>query len=646
MCAITGIVGQSKQHSDPLITRMLALMHHRGPDESGQYVEDGIALGHNRLSIIDPESQGLYPMTSACGRYILTYNGEIFNYCEIKQKIGKRYPFKSDTDAEVLLAAFVLWGKECLQELRGMFAFAIWDRQDRELFAARDHFGIKPFYFCQQSGYFSFASEIKPLLLTMQETSPNTEVIQQYLNLGLYDHGNETFFDHVNKLDAGCYLTFKNNQLTQTRYWDLHKIEQRHWDLTELRKELEATIAETINISIRSDVPLGINMSGGFDSSLLSNLIVDAEEFNEGMLHCFSQDYDDPRFSEKENIQLNLSQLPCRVSYSYLEPNDFVQGFDALQWHQEEPYAGVPVAGYIGIYQSASAKGITVLLDGNGLDEAAGGYKSYHQAYLQELFNTQHENFPKFREQFISEWQLDETQIKRLDATLRKHSQTSNQSLGMATDGSQVSHADLLHDAFSNVKDPNLTPVTNTKSMMIRDIMETKIPRALRFNDRISMAFSKELRVPYLDKKLFELFFSIPNHLLFDQNRPKGLLRSTFKNRGHIKVSQTPKQSIQTPQTEWFKNELFDYLCDSVNDSSFDTLGYYNTSAVKRHLEDIKQGRQEIKNSFYLWQMINISQWYGQFIQSKVDQRPPIFPKIQVVDTNLTKSSSAKAASF
>ena len=275
MCGILGII-QTKPKRE-VINRMISLLKHRGPDSKGVYLDKNIGLGHTRLSIIDLSKASNQPFFSKNKRYILVFNGEIYNYIELKEILKKKgYNFKTTGDVEVLLNSFIEWGYNCVKKFNGMFAFAIWDKKKKELFCARDRIGIKPFHYYKDRKKFVFSSEIKPLFEAGIKAEPNEKIIHRFLTKGLYELREDTFFKNINQLPPGNYLVYKNNKIEISEYWNILK-ETKKSSLSkkEYKDKFKKILHNAIKIRLRSDVPIGVNLSGGIDSpSLLSRVRV------------------------------------------------------------------------------------------------------------------------------------------------------------------------------------------------------------------------------------------------------------------------------------------------------------------------------------------------------------------------------------
>src|SRR3989344_4053409 len=326
MCGIAGIVTKEGMKPSPQkIKAMAAALAHRGPDDEGFYLKNNIALGHRRLSILDLSSAGHQPMESHDGTCKIIFNGEIYNYLELKKELGPKN-YKSNTDTEVLLQAYQKWGPEFLKKLNGIFAFAIWDEKKKILFCARDHVGVKPFYYALQNGVFYFASEIKGLFEAGVKTSPNDKIIYDYLVLGVYEHSEETFFSNIYKLPPGHYLSFESGKIKISRYWNLPQkvFSMDGWSEKKIKKEMLALLEDAVRIQLRSDVPISINVSGGLDSSILAYL-VDKICKGQRNFRLFSFGYGNSKYDEAQFVSTLARKLGWQEEFTHLLPKDVIR---------------------------------------------------------------------------------------------------------------------------------------------------------------------------------------------------------------------------------------------------------------------------------------------------------------------------------
>ena len=374
MCGIAGIIGNN-QENEHLMTKMLQIQNHRGPDATDFWTDKNCIFGHNRLSIIDLSQTANQPMHSECDQYVIVFNGEIYNYLELKNELKKEYNFKTNSDTEVILAGFKKWGKKILNELNGMFSFAIWDKKNQVLFAARDRFGVKPFYYSFKEGQFFFASEIKTLWAANIKKNRNNKVWANYLVHASYGLPNETFWENIYQLPAAHYfeIDFKNGfDDIKTFNW-YNFIENIHNISTVTNNNLEETyfnlLQDAIKLRFRSDVPIGLNVSGGLDSSILIILVqqyLKSSESIEGFtFFSGNENYDETQWVRQimQKTSFNLNEVKFNVEQIL----NLIEEIAAIQ---DEPFGGFPTLAYSLLFKEARSKGIKVLLDGQGMDEA------------------------------------------------------------------------------------------------------------------------------------------------------------------------------------------------------------------------------------------------------------------------------------
>lgn len=562
MCGISGIVGKSEPKEQ--LENMVRAQSHRGPDATGYYYnpDNSTGLGHNRLSIIDLNAAANQPFLSAEGRYAMVFNGEIYNYLELRAELEPHFLFRTHSDTEVLLNAFIHWGPRCLDRFNGMFAFAIWDQQQQSLFAARDRFGVKPFHYTIHQNALYFASEIKALWAAGIPKTPRASVWAGYLSHATYGMPDETFWDGIAQLPAGHYLQWQNSQISITHWYNFVGRIQSMPELSE-KEVVEAwtsTAIDSIRLRFRSDVPVGFNISGGLDSSLLLALV--HRQFpDDRHIQAFSFYTGDERYDElpwvQEMIQMtNFPLYPVRLS-----AEEVPELAERVAWFEDEPFGGIPTLAYSKIFETARQNGIIVLLDGQGMDEAWAGYDYY------------------------------------------------TQQSGALVQGSKSSpvRPDCLRPEFRALaqKPEFPQPFDNAlQNLQYRDLFYTKIPRALRFNDRISMMHSTELREPFLDHRLVELAFSLPPSMKIKDGQQKWLARRIADEFLPNQVALAPKRPLQTPQREWLAGTLNGWCREQIHQLA-DHSDWLNTEACIREFQDFAEHKAD--NSFFVWQWIELS---------------------------------------
>jgi asparagine synthase (glutamine-hydrolysing) len=559
MCGISGIIGQCAE-AEAELQAMLAKQQHRGPDARSTRTWPGkAALGHNRLSIIDLNEAANQPMRSASGRFTVVFNGEIYNYIELKQQLSG-YQFTTQSDTEVLLAALETWGLEAtLPRLNGMFAVGVWDEQTNTFFAARDRFGVKPFYYHIENEVFRFASEPATLFAAGVAQVPNNEVWAAYFAKGHYGQPADTFWLGIHQLPAGHFLQWQSQTLNIGRWYHfVANIEaatqapDAAWEQTYRR-----LLDESIALRFRADVPVGFNLSGGLDSSTLLALVNKAFAGKSG-IEAFTFTTGNDEYDELPWVQQMLKLTANPLNDCRLRLEDVPHLAKTISQHQMEPFGGFPTLAYSNIFKAARAKGILVLLDGQGMDEAWAGYDYY----------------------------------------------TNNSgSVVQGVSGSPVM-ASVLQPEFLALATSAAIPEpfdNRLQNLQYRDLFYTKIPRALRFNDRVSMLHSTELREPFLDYRLVELAFSQPQHLKIRDGQRKWMLRNIAREMLGDTLALAPKRALQTPQREWLAGPLADWAASKI--LQFAQLPWADGKKVMAGWENYRNGSNN--NSFFVWQWIN-----------------------------------------
>jgi asparagine synthase (glutamine-hydrolysing) len=552
------------------VEAMVTCQRHRGPDAEGIYIDEGggAVLGHNRLSIIDLSADGNQPMRSANGRYTIVFNGEIYNYLELHAEL-RGYPFRSRTDTEVLLAAYERWGEACLDRCIGMFAFLIWDAEERRVFAARDRFGVKPLYYATRSdGTLFAASEVRALLKAGVSGRPDAVAWSDYLTYGLSDHSERTFWENVRSLPPGHSMSWRKGRMQIRCWYDLAAHIDQEFDcrlLAWVEEEYVALLLESVRLRFRSDVPVGINLSGGLDSSTLLGL-VQAIDGVDSQVQVFTYITCDSRYDELPWVYQMLAQThhPCVVCP--LTPAEIPRLADAVMQHESGPFGGLPTLAYGKVFEAARERGVKVLLDGQGMDEQWAGYDYY--------------------------------------ANL---TQADGPALVQGTKQRTVRPEFLLPE-FGALAEPVEQPCPFSDALRNRQYRDTrfaKIPRALRFNDHVSMRSSVELREPFLDHRLFELAFRQPVDRKILNGTSKWLLRKIAARLLPGELAGTPKRPVQTPQREWLRGPLSEWGTDCIEAalSGFGGL-WLNASAVRAEWRRYCEEGED--NSFFVWQWISL----------------------------------------
>lgn len=552
MCGIAGIykfnhalvnTNELKQMTDAII--------HRGPDGEGHWINSNrnIGFGHRRLSIIDLSEKGKQPMHYANGRYTITFNGEIYNYIELKKElISKGYQFVSDSDTEVLLALYDLKKETCLHDLDGMFAFAIWDEQEQILFCARDRFGEKPFHYYHDGNQFVFASEIKQFWAIGLDKKIDEGKLLNYVYTGEIEDQNqitETFYKQINKLDAAHFLIIRaDHKLSTQRYWDIDlntkpfvgSIEQAAEKFLEL-------FTDSIRLRLRSDVPVGSSLSGGLDSSSIV-MLIDALKGKELKQNTFSARF--KNFAKDEGEHIDAVVKACKnvnVHYTWPDKDYFEQVFDKVTYHQDEPFGSASIIAQYAVMELAKNNHVTVLLDGQGADEYLAGYLSYYHSYLNQLFYSkpslylkEHNAYLKFHQQAYA---YQSTQKQSLRMKLGRYRRLI---LGLELPYHQ-----------------------NFKQSLKYSSTQIGLKELLRYADRNSMAHSREVRLPFLSHKLVEFVFSLPDEYKINNGWTKFVLRKAMNPILPASICwRVDKIGYEPPQKNWIQSEKFKVAIDQT----------------------------------------------------------------------------------
>ena len=567
MCGISGWAGTGwkRDHLD----QMVAALSHRGPDDTGFYTNPSgtIGLGHDRLSILDLSAAGHQPMLDSTGKLHLVFNGEIYNYLELRLELPD-YPYRSQSDSEVLLAAYQRWGEACLDHFIGMFAFILWDEGSQRLFAARDRFGIKPlFYHLRPDGSLLLASEIKALHAAGVDPEPDPAAWATYLADGLYHHSERTFWAGIQSLPPGGKLTWQAGKTTLSRWYNLAEkvgeTDARPVDV--VMEEYLALLEQSVAFRFRSDVPVGINLSGGLDSSVLLSLVHQLQG-TESDVKAFTFVTGDPAYDETPWVQQMLAQTRHPSILCPLTAGDVPALAASVQYYEDEPFGGIPTLAYARLFERARAEGVIVLLDGNGMDEQWAGY-DYYQSALQG----------------------------------------KSAGLVQGTKEKPVRPECLLPE-FRLRAEKFPFPIASpdpVRNLQVRDIVFTKIPRATRFNDRISMRVSTELREPFLDHRLVELALRQPVERKIQGETRKFLLRKLAARLAPAGVVEAPKRPLQTPQREWLRGPLAEWTGAQIEIALHAYGGVWlEADAVRAAWQEYLRGGSD--NSFYVWQWVSL----------------------------------------
>jgi asparagine synthase (glutamine-hydrolysing) len=605
MCGIAGIVHFSEKRVDPQrIQAMLRRIKHRGPDDEGTSLHGNVGLGHVRLSIIDLSSAGHQPMLSADSRYSLVFNGEIYNYLELKKELAGQYDFRTRTDSEVLLAAYIVWGEKCLNRFNGDFAFAIYDTVEKTLFGARDRFGIKPFYYQHSDSEFIFASEIKALLPEDKKLSPNNKIIFEYLVYNRTDQSEETFFDSIHKLKHGHSFTLRKGQLKIDRWYTLG--DQINYPTTLRPEEFRYELNKSIGLRLRSDVPVGVCLSGGIDSSSITSILYN--DFKLTGLQTFSAVFNknDPE-DESGFINTYKPQLN-NMNYTSPSAGSFYTEFSDFIVSQCEPMPGISPYTQYKVMQLAKGK-VSVTLDGQGADEMLGGYNYFYGSYFKELLKSYRilallrETGAHYRKNSSKE-AFSYFGYYLLPVILKNYFGRKNGSISKDFYHSEHKNSTISADLYN----------PSSLHAFFLQHFEYKLEHLLKWDDLNSMSFSIESRIPFLDHHLVEKTLSLPANQILKNGISKYILRESVKDILPSAIyNRTDKIGFGTPADEWLRSKPFcDFVNNMLNSNSFISRGYFDVSDCKQKFRLHQERKANLSKD--IWKWINLEIWFQKFI--------------------------------
>lgn len=555
MCGIAGIVAlKNSTASFQVVKKMTDVLSHRGPDGEGHWINEDatVGLGHRRLSIIDLTNSAAQPM-HYMDRYIMVFNGEIYNYLELKEILEKEgYRFRSNSDSEVLMALYDQKGKDCLSLVDGMFAFAIWDKKQQSLFCARDRFGEKPFFYTIWNGCLYFASEIKAFWAIGVPKQADRETLFYFMQMGRVHHPydrNRTFFKNINRLKPAHYLTCSivNNKLSEEKcYWSLPKKSYKadqSFNENNVKEQFLSLFKTSVHHRLRSDVPVGSSLSGGLDSSAVVCMI---NELNSNANFCqntFSARF--PGFIKDEGkyIDIVLNNVKATSHFTYPSHSDFIKQFDKMYYHQDEPFGSASIYAQWEVMRLAKEKGVTVLLDGQGADEMLAGYDFYK--------DTINKKFKQSTNKFRVKEHLKQL-IPFAYNYYRRHKLEQYLNQVYLKKGY---HADYIEEILKYSY-----PQERHESLhdhLVHDLIMGNLEDLLRYADRNSMAHSREVRLPFLNHKLVEFIMSLPDDYKIRGGWSKWIQRVSFEKLLPSEITwRKDKIGYEPPQKDWMSDPM------------------------------------------------------------------------------------------
>jgi asparagine synthase (glutamine-hydrolysing) len=619
MCGIAGIVdlrGSGPSMDD--LALMLNALRHRGPDDVGSVKLGPAAIGMRRLSILDTSARGHQPMQS--GECWIVFNGEIYNFLELAEELetlGTR--FTSSSDTEVILAAYQVWGIDCVKRFNGIWAFGLWDNRTQELHLSRDRFGVKPLFLAQRGGKLAFASEIKALIeLDWVSRSPEPGAISAFLRDGLTDHTDATFFAGIRRLAAATTLTIGASRAMENRYWGPSylgtdsSVEASSQDQEHI-EALRSLLIDAVALQLRSDVSLGSCLSGGIDSSSIVSI---ASGLRKNTLSApgvrqrhreaqaqlaFFADFDEPGISERHYADIVAARTGVRLITTTPQPADLIDTINQIVKAQDEPFGSTSIVAQFFVMKAASEAGVKVLLDGQGADEILAGYPPYLAMRYGGALRTGGARSGCVVARMMAQGSIRPVQTMvyaalgthPLPANLRRFRLPSS-ALGGA-----------LRNAYLAPAAPPAPTGTVLSSNLWRQVSSENLPALLRFEDRNSMAFGIEARVPFLDHRVVELALALPDRLKIDGTEQKAALRRSMD--GIVPdavIERRDKIAFRTPQTAWLQSSAA-FLAGTTTPVA-ERHGLLRRGTVERLIRGFEAGK--VRDD-HLWRILSLELW-------------------------------------
>ena len=601
MCGIAGYI-TDKKTSKKVLKAMTDRIAHRGPDAEGFYLDDICALGHRRLSIIDLTT-GDQPMYNEDKSVVIVFNGEIYNFKELKKDLEKKYKFRTSSDTEVLIHSYEEWGHELTKKLRGMFAFAIWDTKKKELFCARDGWGIKPFYYYQNNGTFMFGSEIKEFLDHPDFNKEfNGDILSAYLCFNSTPT-TETFFKGVKRLEPGYQLTYKDGNIDIKRFFKMEfaSIEE---DMDKIVKDIEKAMEDSVKHHEIADVEVGSFLSSGIDSSYLVSLAKPDKTYTVG--------YDNPKYDEISYAKDLSEKLGINNVSKKITKEEYMEAFPSIMYHMDEPLADPSAIALYFVAQIAS-KDVKVVMSGEGADELFCGYNTYRE----EIDQSWYMKIPYPIRRVASGIAGLFPEVRGFNFIYRRGRKLEDVNIGLGRIfrdeeaqkivklNNQINTKDIVKPFYEEYKDqPNLVKrqVIDYYFWLVRDFLHAV--------DRNTMMFGLEARTPFLDKKVFEVARKLPDSAKIDKTTTKVALRQAAKSVIPNEAYKKKKLGFPVPLREWIReDDLYNDIKEKFNSEI--ASKFFDIKKINKLLENHK----DRKKDFYkkVWTIYTFIVWYEQF---------------------------------
>lgn len=604
----------SESVDDSTLTLMRDMLTHRGPDNGSNWIESKkrIGFGHRRLSIIDTSHGADQPMHYAQGRLSIVFNGEIYNYIELRDELrALGHLFETQSDTEVLLAAYAQWGENCLPRLNGMFAFALWDADAQELLVARDRFGEKPLFVGKtKNGDVIYASEMKAILIHPQmQVAANQAAIDLYVRSTWYEDAEMTFFQDIERIPPSHALVIdvNGNEKRRWRYWTPNYEREIQISDAEAERRFSQLLARSVNMRLRADVPVGSSLSGGLDSSAIVGLLAAERSKRPFSQNTFSACFDtDPTISETPFIDAVVDYTHVNSFRVNPDPAKLMQESERLHWHQEEPFLSASIYLQWCVARLAKENNTTVMLDGQGADELLAGYQFWYQQYQLDMLDKRN-----YYSLIADTW--------RFTRRLKKSSSLYADSARRFNARSAYGWRELLrkwrsrpglwgYPYESGV--PALTRGMRLKRILAEALQYNSLPMLLRYADRNAMAFSRESRMPFLDYDIVDFVIGLPSRQLIRKGWQKWILRRITE--GFIPDSvrwRADKVGYAAPLDIWLRGAMKDWAQQRVFAPELDAIKGYDRNTMRKLWDEHQSGNAN--HSWALWRWISLTEWFA-----------------------------------
>ena len=605
MCGIVGLV--TKKEKENTIKLMNDRIKHRGPDGDGYFIDGDVALGHRRLSIIDL-STGDQPMFNEDGSVVTVFNGEIYNYQELKEElIALGHDFKTKSDTEVLVHGYEEWHTDLPKHLRGMFAFAIYDKNKNEVFLARDNFGIKPLYYAKMNDTFMFASEIKAFLDVPDfEKVFNESILETYLEFSFVPT-NETFFKGVHRLDAGCSLLYKDGEIKLNKYFKLD-FKEENMSFEDAVKNISDVMKDSVEKHLIADVEVGSFLSSGIDSSYIVSLAKPDKTYTVG--------YENKKYDETMYAKDLAEKLGIKNESKIITKEEYLENISKIMYHLDEPTSD-PAAISLYFVAKLASKDLKVVLSGEGADEFFGGYNYYREEVDYKFYN----KLPFCIRHAIGKVASIFPEGRGFNFLVRRGEKLENSYIGVNRNFSSKMAKKVLKnnyelEAIHVTKDVynEFKNYSNIDKMQAIDINFWLMKDILLKADRMTMASSIEGRVPFIDKEVFKVASHLPFDYKVTKENTKVALRAAAKEVIPTEAYKKKKLGFPVPVREWIKEGDFKEEVEKTLNSDVANK-YFNTKIINKMFEEHVNGKKD--NYRKIWTIYTFIKWYQLFFEGE-----------------------------